>query len=59
MIAMVLYVTAIQRFNPGLPDLLLYPATLLLLMLVSFPVWRRQARRLQSELDSLDRFQSD
>jgi hypothetical protein len=59
LIAIVLYVTAILPLNPALSDLLLYPFALLLLILIALLLWRRQVRRLQAELDALDRFQGD
>ena len=59
LIAIVMYVTAIKPLNPALSDLLLYPCALLLLILIALPLWRRQARRLQRELDALDRFQGE
>ena len=48
------------RFGrPGITDLLLYPIMITVVVLVSWPLWRRQARKFQRELDALDAFEKD
>jgi hypothetical protein len=59
LIALVQFLIVMKRFNPSARDLLSYPAALLLLVLAAFPLWRRQARRFQRELDALDAFERE
>jgi hypothetical protein len=56
LVALVQYVLVIRPYNPSLRDLLSYPAALLLLIAIVFPLWRRQVRRFQRELDALNVF---
>jgi len=48
-----------RGFNPSASDLLSFPAELLLMVLIVVPLWRRQARRFQRELDALDAFERE
>jgi hypothetical protein len=57
LIALVQFLIVMRGFNPSARDLLSYPAALLLLVLVVVPLWRRQVRRFQRELDALDAFE--
>jgi hypothetical protein len=59
LIALLQFLIVIRGFNPSARDLLSYPAALLLLVLVAVPLWRRQARRFQRELDALDAFERE
>ena len=48
------------RFGrPGTTDLLLYPIMIIVVVLVSWPLWTREARKFQRELDTLDAFERD
>ena len=59
LIVLVQFLIVMKGFNPSARDLLSYPAALLLLVLVAVPLWRRQARRFQRELDALDAFERE
>jgi hypothetical protein len=59
LIALVQFLIVIRGSNPSARDLLSYPAALLLLVLVAVPLWRRQARRFQRELEALDAFERE
>ena len=48
-----------RRFNGITADLLRYPFALLVLCLIFVPLWKRQGRKFQSELDELKKFESD
>ena len=59
LIALVQFLIVMRGFNPSARDLLSYPAALLLLVLIAVPLWRRQVRRFQRELDALDAFERE
>jgi|SRR5215831_5645330 len=59
LIAIIQFLFVMRGFNPSASDLLSFPAALLLLVLIVVPLWRRQARRFQRELDSLDTFERE
>lgn len=59
LIALGQFLIVMRGFSPSARDLLSYPAALLLLVLVAVPLWRRQARRFQRELDALDAFERE
>jgi hypothetical protein len=59
LIALVQFLFVMRGFNPSARDLLSYPAALLLLVLIAVPLWRRQARRFQREMDALDAFERE
>ena len=59
LIALVNFLFVMRGFNPSARDLLSFPAALLLLVLIAVPLWRRQARRFQRELDALDAFERE
>jgi len=56
LVALLQFLIVMRGFNPSVRDLLSYPAALVLLLLVAVPLWRRQARKFQRELDALDKF---
>jgi hypothetical protein len=59
LIALAQFLFVMRGFNPSARDLLSYPAALILLVLIAVPLWRRQARRFQRELDALDAFERE
>jgi hypothetical protein len=59
LIALVQFLILMRGFHPSARDLLAYPSALLLLVVVALPLWRRQARRFQRELDALDAFERE
>jgi hypothetical protein len=59
LIALVQFLFVMRGFSPSASDLLSFPAALLLLVLIAVPLWRRQARRFQRELDALDAFERE
>jgi hypothetical protein len=59
LIAVVQFLIVMRGFDPSARDLLSYPTALLLLVLVAVPLWRRQVRRFQRELDALDAFERE
>ena len=56
---LVQFLVVMRGFNPSARDLLSYPAAILLLVLVALPLWKRQTRRFQRELDALDAFERE
>jgi hypothetical protein len=48
-----------RRFNGISGDLLRYPFALVVLTLIVVPIWKRQARKFQSELDALSKFENE
>src|SRR5262249_34248185 len=59
LVAVLQFLILMKGFHPSTRDLLSYPIALLLLILVAFPLWKAQARRLQRELDALDKFERE
>ena len=57
LLAVVLFLAAARRFNPSAGNLLPYPLALLVLILVFLPLWKREARKFQRELDALEGFE--
>ena len=59
LIALAQFLIVMKGFHPSGRDLISYPAALLLLVIVAVPLWRRQARRFQRELEALDAFERE
>ena len=59
LLAVVLFLAVARQFNPTAGDLLPYPLALVGLLLVFLPLWKREARRFQRELDELERFREE
>lgn len=56
LLALVQFLAVARASGAGLADLMAFPVALAVLMLVAIPLWKRQARRFQRELDELDKF---
>jgi len=58
LLALFQFFAVARRFNGISGDLLRYPFALVVLTVIVVPIWKRQARKFQSELDELSKFEN-